>query len=335
MTSSFFDVQRRQQQCTAVWLIVEVLLLTAVGYLVTVPWQFWQSCGVPDTDGCVPLTFQWGLTAQILVVVLFYLSLALVVARKRAYPSEGREPSTAQHERRLHSIIEQMALASGQTPPRVVVIDDRALNAYATTDRGDGVIAVTSGLLATLDNRELTGVIAHEMSHLEHRDARVIWVATFGVGLIMVLATMATLVTVSATQTSQRSSDDDDQGNGAGLAMVSLAFALVLWLFAFPAAVVMRATISRRREQLADASAVQYTRDPTGLRMALEKMARSTASPGSVRLSNTSLWISDPLYKPRLPRWVRRLTDTHPPIERRIAWLRSLENANALWADFA
>ncbi len=71
----------------------------------------------------------------------------------------------------MQPIVEQMAIASGAAAPRVVVIDDLDLNAYATSDRGEGVIAVTSSLLATLDDRELTGVVAHEMAHLKNRDA--------------------------------------------------------------------------------------------------------------------------------------------------------------------
>jgi heat shock protein HtpX len=96
----------------------------------------------------------------------------------------------------------------------------------------------------------------------------------------------------------------------------------------------VRATISRRREQLADASAVQFTRDPTGLRSALEKLAvRGVSEPQGVRLANSALWINSPLASGRWPKSIRRALDTHPPLERRIAWLRQLEGANELWRD--
>ena len=335
MTTTFFDMQRRQQQRTIFWLTLEVVLLTAVGYLVTVPWQFWKSCSAPDTDSCEPITFQPTLTLEILLAVVVYLTLVLVVAKRHAYPTTGRPPSAFPHERRLYGLTEQMAIAAGTPIPRVVVIDDVAVNAYATTDRGEGVIVVTSSLLATLDDRELMGVVAHELAHLKNRDARVIWMATFGVGLVMVLAVAASSFALSAAGSSnQPRGDDDEQNNGAaGAAAIAFVFAFVLWVLAFPAALIVRASISRRREQLADASAVQFTRDPTGLRSALEKISTATAQPTSLRMSNAALWIDNPLLRGGRVRPVGRLLDTHPPIEGRIAWLRSLEGANTLWKD--
>jgi len=340
--SGFFEVQRRQRQRTFVWSITGVVLLTAIGYVITLPLQLWVSCNAPDTDTCVPLKFEPGLASKIVLFVAIYLLLAWLVASRQAYPNTGRPPSSDPHERRLQPIVEQMAIASGAAVPRVVVIDDLDLNAYATLDRGEGVIAVTSCLLVTLDDRELTGVVAHEMAHLKNRDARVIWVATFGVGLVMVLAIAVTLFALRAPRASDQPSDEnddvddeDEESDGMGYtAAIAFVLAVLLWLFAIPAALIVRATISRRREQLADASAVQFTRDPTALRGALEKIATSTHQPAALRLSNAALWIRNPLSGPGRLSWIRRLLDTHPPIERRIAWLRSLEGANALWNDF-
>jgi heat shock protein HtpX len=190
-------------------------------------------------------------------------------------------------------------------------------------------------MLQRLDNRQLTGVVAHEFAHLKNRDARVIWFATFGVGLVLVVAAAFTMAGFAAARSTERDSEDDQRQNGgaAGLGLVLLIVAAVLWMIAVPVAFVVRATISRRREQLADASAVQFTRDPGGLRQALEILAAGQQVPATVRMSNAALWISDPGAVSRLPRWVGRLLDTHPPIEQRIAWLRTLEGANALWAD--
>ena len=162
------------------------------------------------------------------------------------------------------------------------------------------------------------------------------WVATFGVGLVILLAATATFMAIAGMQAAEQQSNDDENNNssaGGGLALAAGAFALVLWLLALPAAVVVRAAISRRREQLADASAVQFTRDPTGLRVALETMAGRSAVPQHVGLATATLWINNPLAATRWPKFVQKAIDTHPPIEQRIAWLRSLEGANALWQD--
>lgn len=331
---SFFEVQRRQQQRTVIWLAAEVVLLTAVGYFVSLPVQFVKSCSNPDLNECAPLGFDLGVAMWVLLGVLAYLAFALWMVQRRAYPAAGRAPSNAPHEFRLTSIVEQMAIASGAPMPRVVVLDDFDLNAYAAADLGNGMVAVTSGLLAVLDNRELTGVVAHEMAHLKNRDSRVIWLATFGVGLIAFLAVAAAALAVSAAQTST-SNDDDDNNDAAGAAAIGAIFAIVLGLFAFPAAILLKATISRRREQLADACAVQFTRDPTGLRSALEKLsAGAPTQPASLRVSNAALWIRNPFASSNKPRWVQRLLNTHPPMEQRIAWLRSLEGANAVWLNF-
>ncbi len=338
MSKSFFDEQRTQRQRTAIWLAVEVVLLVAVGYLVSIPWQFWQSCSVPDTDTCVPLQFEVGLTFKIALAVLVYLGVAVLVARRQAYPRHGRPPSADYRERRLAGIVEQMAIAAGIPAPRVTVLDDPSMNAYATTDKGNGVIVVTSGLLSALDDRAVTGVIAHEMAHLKNKDMQVKWVATFGVGLVILLAATATFMAIAGAQAAQQTPSNDDENNngsaGGGLALAAGVFAIILWLIALPAAVVVRATISRRREQLADASAVQFTRDPTGLRVALETIAGLGVAPQHVGLATATLWINNPLAATRWPKFVHKAIDTHPPIEQRIAWLRSLEGANALWQDF-
>jgi heat shock protein HtpX len=332
---TFFDVQRAQRQRTAVLIALDVLLLIAVGYLLAAPVLIWQACSVESTSSCQPLGVSWPTVAVVTVLVALYLWVAVATAARRSLPSVARPLSSSPHEQRLVPIAEQMAMASGSAVPRLLVLDDAALNAFAAWDRGTPVVVVTSGMLQRLDNRQLTGVVAHEFAHLKNRDARVIWFATFGVGLVLVVAAAFTMAGFAAARSTERDSEDDQRQNGgaAGLGLVLLIMAAVLWMIAVPVAFVVRATISRRREQLADASAVQFTRDPGGLRQALEILAAGQQVPATVRMSNAALWISDPGAVSRLPRWVGRLLDTHPPIEQRIAWLRTLEGANALWAD--
>jgi heat shock protein HtpX len=330
---TFFEVQLQQRRRTAVLIGVEVVLLAAIAYLLTVPWQFWQSCSSEYSE-CQPMGFSWGLAGGSLVVVLGYLALAVAMAPRWALRIGARPPSDHPHERRLQSLLEQMAIAAGMPAPQLQVIDDPALNAFAAWDKGVPVVLVTSGLASRLDDRQMTGVLAHELAHLRNRDDRVVWIATFGVGLIVVLAVFATVFGISAAQQgSAARSSDDRKSNSSGAAIVALIFAALMWLVALPSALVVRATISRRREQLADASAVQFTRDPGGLRQALEILAASPSTVAALRTSNAALWINDPGRR-SMPRWIAGLLDTHPPIEQRIAWLRRLEGANTDWLAF-
>lgn len=329
---TFFDVQQQQRRRTVVLVTLEVVLLAAVAYILTVPWQFWQSCSNDDIE-CRPMGFSWTMAVVSLSVVVAYLSIAVAMAPRWALGIGARAPSSHPSERRLQPLLEQMSIAAGLPAPQLRVIDDPALNAFAAWDKGTPVVMVTTGLAARLDDRQVTGVLAHELAHLKNRDARVVWVATFGVGAVVALAVFATVFGIAAAQSDRPDDDDEGKGNGSGAAMIALFFAALMWVVALPSALVVRATISRRREQLADASAVQYTRDPGGLRQALEILAGSPSQVRAVRTSNAALWISDPGER-SMPRWISRLLDTHPPIEHRIAWLRRLEGANADWLDF-
>lgn len=194
-------------------------------------------------------------------------------------------------------------------------------------------------LLDALDERQLTGVVAHETAHLTNRDARIIWVALFGIGLVLFVATTATAIGSAAAMSGHdQQRRDDEEGtsnNAAPIALVALVVAALMWIVVVPAALIVRATISRRREQLADASAVQFTRDPTGLRQALEIIGRSSVPTRSASMANAALWIRHPGSNNALPAVFGsgRLLDTHPPIAERVAWLRKLEGANTTWTD--
>ena len=132
-------------------------------------------------------------------------------------------------------------------------------------------------------------------------------------------------------QAHAQSQGERESGLAWGIAFVTGLIAAILWCLAVPIALLLEAGLSRRRESLADASAVQFTRDPTGLRSALEKMAASPTPTHTVNAANAALWLDCPprlLPGRRVERWLNRWLATHPPIERRIAWLRALEGAN-------
>jgi len=330
----FFEAQRRLRRHTALLIAIELLLVWLLGNLLVLPVHR------PHLDVQVMLV--------VALVIALLLLAAVALARRRAVDAPALEPADQPEHAILREVVAQMAIASGSPVPTILVVDDDALNAYAVSTRHGGALVCTTGLVRTLDRRELTGVVAHEMAHLRNRDSTVVWTASFAVGLVVALAAVALLYSERgadrrapidpATGAPRRALTlrelDQEARDRSGLRMLAVGFAMAMWLVARPAALLVRAAISRRREQLADASAVQYTRDPTGLRSALEKIAASDTTLHSGGFVTASLWI-DTTTEPGVGGWWARLLDSHPPIEQRIAWLRSLERTGELWADFA
>jgi heat shock protein HtpX len=227
----------------------------------------------------------------------------------------------------LRNVVEEMAVASGVPVPQVFILDDPARNAYAVSDgRRNGAVVVTSGLLGVLDRRELSGVIAHELAHIRNRDSRVLLVAVCSVGAIVAAATFFMLFSNAVMGAVRRTRGRTKAVVGV-LGLSVLLLAMFFRFVAVPAALLLRAALSRRREQLADASAVQYTRDPTGLRSALEKIAAAGHTPKAGVLAR-ALCIERPDVVASPPNAFGKWMDTHPPIEERIAWLRTLEGAS-------
>jgi heat shock protein HtpX len=241
-------------------------------------------------------------------------AIALAVSRAR--------PADPEVYRRLHNLVEGLCIAGGLPKPRVYVVDDPAPNAFATgRNPKHAAIAVTSGLLEKLDRVELEGVIAHELSHIRNYDILVSTLAVTLVGFVALLTDVAIRMMWWNGGRVPRQGDHRDGANP--LALVGF----VLLIFAPIIARAMQATISRRRETLADVSAVQLTRYPPGLISALEKLRDDTTVTHSASTATAHLWIEQPMAgvgdRGRLG-GVHRLFDTHPPLEERIALLREL-----------
>jgi len=248
----------------------------------------------------------FGALAVLLNLGSYYFSDRIVLAMNRARPLEpGDDPA-------LERMVAELAERADIPAPRVYVVDDPAPNAFATgRNPAHGVVAVTSGLRRLLGDRELRGVIAHELSHIRNRD---ILVASIAAMIATVVSLVATMVQWSVMLGGSR--DDDDRGGAAG--------ALVLAIVAPIAATVIQLAISRSREYLADATAAEITGDPRALASALAKLCRGNAriplhtvgdSPATA-----SLYICAPLSGGGVARWF----STHPPIEERIRRLEEL-----------
>ena len=224
----------------------------------------------------------------------------------------------------LVNVVHEMAIAAGLPMPRVAIVRDPAPNAFATgRDPEHAVIAVTTGMLERFDREELQGVIGHEMAHVLNRDTRVTTLVVAVCGAIVVLCDLFWRFSFFGGHSRRRSSDNE----GGGLAMLLLVLGVVALVLAPLGAALIQAAVSRKREALADASAVALTRNPTGLRRALEKLQHDSTVVSHTSHAMAHLWIESPLERESKGSWLNGMFDTHPPLSERIALLRSMEGA--------
>jgi len=232
----------------------------------------------------------------------------VVLSSTNAKPAEGSRYIY------LNDTVEGLAIAAGVPKPEVYVMPSRELNAYATgKDPEHASIAVTQGLLDTLDRQELEGVIAHEMSHIKNRDVQFMTLVAVLVGLAGILSHMI----LRSYWWGGRSRRDRDKGGNLGLILVAVGFLLAI--FAPILTRLVQMAVSRRREFLADASGAELTRYPDGLADALEKISKVNTGTMKVSESVSHLFISDPNRTA-----LDAIYSTHPPIEERIKRLREM-----------
>ncbi|UCG54517.1 MAG: M48 family metallopeptidase [Dehalococcoidia bacterium] len=230
---------------------------------------------------------------------------------------------------RLYNIVEEMKIASGlPNMPDVYIIDDPALNAFATGRNPEKAsVAITSGLLQKLNRDELQGVIAHEIAHIRNRDVLLMAMASVMLGTIVILAWYASRIMIfGGVGGSRRSSSGGGQAQ-AIIFVVALALMILAPIFAY----LIYFAISRKREYLADASSALYTRYPEGLASALEKLGASTGQLKSANQATAPMYIVNPFRKKG--RAATDLSSTHPPISERIRILRSMAGGASL-ADY-
>lgn len=219
--------------------------------------------------------------------------------------------------REIFRTVENVALAAGLPMPRVYIINDNSLNAFATGRcPRDASVALTSGIIKKLDRQELSGVIAHEMAHIGNRDIRLDMLLITGVGVTVFIAD---ILYRSVVYGNHSSSDNDNHGNsGAVLMMVWLAFA-VFNSFVTP---LLRMAVSRNREYAADSTGAFITRNPNALASALKKISTDSRVESMDNIkSMAAVCIANPS---RPNQFVSELMATHPPVEKRIQRLESM-----------
>ena len=226
----------------------------------------------------------------------------------------GAKVITREDAPELFNLIEEVVIASGLPMPKVAIVEDTAPNAFATgRDPEHALIAFTTRILEVMDRDELQGVIAHEMSHVANRDTLVSAVAATTAGAIAILSDFMMRMMWFGGGRDRRDSNSNP---------ILLAVSLAVMILAPIAAVLLKSAISRKRESLADATAVSYTRNPAGLRKALEVLASDTTVVRQKSNAVAHIWIESPLDG----KAVSKMFSTHPPIEERIATLKAMES---------
>ena len=312
-TTDFVAAQRVNRRNTLLLLIVLTALAALVGYVIG-----WLLEG--EASDSVPLWSKAGLFAAALMAVVSvgWSMISLAFGDKLVLTMANAKEIDKADAPQLYNVVEEMAIAAGVPMPRVMVLETDALNAFATGNKvGHGTIVVTRGLLDTLSRDELQGVVAHEMSHLANLDTRYMVIVGVTVGLIALVCDM--LLRTMAWGGSGRSSSSDKKSSGAGLLIILL---IVVAIFAPLAAKAVQMAVSRQREYLADATSVQFTRNPNGLISALGKLAEKAAPFPGVSRATQHLFIVNPVQT--FTAKSSALLATHPDIADRIARLRNL-----------
>ena len=242
----------------------------------------------------------------------YYYSDKIVLSVNRA------RPATKEEDLKIVNILDALMVTSGlNSKPRLYVVDDPQPNAFATgRNPENAVICVTTGLLDKLDYYELEGVIAHELSHIKNYDIRLSCVVSVMVGFIVMLSDLFTRVLFFG---GTKDNDSDSKGNGT-LMLIGLIFLIISPIFGS----LMQLALSRKREFLADATAVQFTRNPDGLISALEKLEADTNELKTANKATANMYIVNPFKKNGKKRSTN-IWSTHPSTEDRIEALRNLK----------
>lgn len=247
-----------------------------------------------------------------LIFGIVYAVIGYYASAKVALALAGAKPIAKADAPKLYRIVENLAITAGLPMPQVYIINDPAPNAFATgRDPKHAVVAATTGLLDMMEDEELEGVIAHELSHVGNYDIRVM-------ALVIVLVTIISVVSdLFFRMTWFR---DEDEGGSGVFMLVALALSLLSPIIAS----LLQLAVSRKREYLADASGALLTRYPEGLIGALEKIDQYKQP--MRRASNTTahLYFANP-FRGKAAGFVAGLFSTHPPITDRIAKLQQME----------
>ena len=255
-------------------------------------------------------------------VVPFAVGIALLAVWGSYWSSDkivltmtGAKLITEADNKQLYDLVTEICIAAGLPVPKIAIVEDNAPNAFATGRNPEhAVIAFTTGILRVMDREELQGVTAHELAHVANRDTLVSAVAATTAGALALLSDFMLRIMIFG--------GGDRRDNNNNQNPIALIASLVVLILAPLAALLLRLAISRKREALADVTAVAFTRNPTGLRRALEVLAADSTVVHQKSTAVAHIWIESPLDESK----TSQLFSTHPPLATRIATLRAMES---------
>ncbi len=314
MPKTFRDLmaENRRKSAGLVFLFVLLLMVTVYVFAVTL-------LGDDPRTAIVPAAIAVG--AGLLVAFLSYYGGASAILTM-----SGAKEIRRDDDPQLWNVVEELSIAAGTPMPRVYAIDDTALNAFATgRDPAHASVAITKGLRAQLTRDELQGVLAHELSHVRNYDIRFAMLLAVMVGFL-VLAADVFRRWMWWGGGRRRSSRDNTGGAGPAMAIIAV-LAIVLSIVAPILAKLIQLGASRQREYLADASAVELTRNPDGLASALEKLGNDKEVLEVANRATQHLYIVNPFKS--FEKRAQGLLSTHPPLADRIARIRALNRSGA------
>ena len=275
-----------------------IAIIIGLGYVFDYVW------GVPGTYSGVWFA---------IILSLIMTSISYFSGDKIALSVSGAKQISKEENSYLYNMVENLCITAGAPMPKIYIIEDGAINAFATGRKPElASIAVTRGALEKLENEELEGVLAHELSHIKNYDIRFMMLVAVLVGAI---AIMSDIFIRSRLFGGRR--DSDNNGNAGAILMI---VGIVLAILSPIIAELIKLAISRKREYLADASGSLLTRYPEGLARALEKIRDENLPMRSASKATAHLFIASPFSGKK----ISGLFYTHPPIEERIKQLRQM-----------
>lgn len=283
------------------WILMTIFIFVVVG----IAWVFSYTLNNS-------MIFVWALIGSLFMnVISYWYSDSIVLSISNAKPVD-----TATSEgKRIYRLLENLAITAGLPVPKLYIIQDTAMNAFATgRDPEHSAIALTTGIIDRLEQIELEGVIAHELSHIGNRDTLIQTISVVLVGLVALLSDW--FLRMSFWGGGRHNNNDDNSRFGLIISLIAIVLAVLAPIFVQ----LLHFAISRKREYLADASGALLTRYPEGLAIALEKISQDTEPLEVANRATAHLFISNPFKGGGISDWM----STHPPTEKRIQALRNI-----------
>lgn len=321
--SSYIEDSRQSRRVSkgliAAVVALPLLLLNAIAFYLGL-----YSSNSCDTGASCGSSFNPMILLGTVVITFAYLAIAYAGSTRASLAFTGASKADDTYSE-ARSLLENVSIAAGVPTPSLYIVQDSAPNAFAVgTNPKNAAVAVTTGLLSLMNRRELEGVLAHELAHIKNKDTKVSTIAVLAIALV---TTIADISLRAAFHTRSRGKDSNQ------LQLIMMGIALATYLLAVPSALLLRAALSRQREELADETAVEITRNPAGLRSALEKLEADTTVVSRSVAAVSHLWIESPLERGGKSGILGRLMNTHPPLSSRIEKLEIYEGRTGRSTD--